>query len=323
MKWREVLIGAVATLMVTVLGGVAVYYATKEPDEKKSERIKFTTSQAAAFTGGSQDMALSTVTVSNDGGVPAKHLVVLVSFKAVELRDLAVSTSLSIRETARQKTTKGIRIEYDTLLPKESITLSLLLSGVEKPSVEVRSDASLGEEQQATNTSKSKANKITEMLVPVASVLSVLIWLLAFWVLRRRGILDLLPDRNDAGFLMLHHGLTEEADSILGGAVRAGRCDQFTLFNYALCKAAMGDIAQAKNLLRAANFRERTGHGKSVVLFNEGLVNLIAGDKDAALKSLKQAIELSPTHIKRYCQRTIHLDAVRSDAEFIELTKEA
>jgi tetratricopeptide (TPR) repeat protein len=327
MKWREILIGSVATLMVTVLSGVAVYYATKEPDEKKSERLRFVITQTAAFTGGSQDMALSTITIANDGGIPAKHLVLLVSFKSVELRDLAVSTSLSIRETARLKTAKGIRIEYDTLLPKESITLSLLLSGVEKPSVEVRSDASLGEEQQAsaqlTNTTKAKANEITKYLVPVSGVLSFLVWLLAFWRLRRRGFFDVLPDRNNAGFLMLHHGITEEADFILGNAVRAGRSDQYTLSNYALCKAANGNVAQAKGLLRAANFRERTGHGKAVVLFNEALVYLIDGDRDAALKCLEQAIELSPADIRRYCQHSIYLDAVRSDPAFIALTKDA
>ena len=33
MKWRDVFIGSIATLIVTVVGGVILYYLTREPPQ--------------------------------------------------------------------------------------------------------------------------------------------------------------------------------------------------------------------------------------------------------------------------------------------------
>jgi hypothetical protein len=49
MKWRDVIIGAVSTLLVTILSGVVVFYATKEPDEKKQELLSYTVNETAVF----------------------------------------------------------------------------------------------------------------------------------------------------------------------------------------------------------------------------------------------------------------------------------
>lgn len=328
MKLQDALIGAVSTLLVTVVGGVAVYYATKEPDDKKSEKLIYVLNQTATFTGGTQELAFSTLTVSNEGGVAAKRPTITVELKAAEVRDLAVTAQGGSREVGREKSNKRIRLAFESLLPRETITVNILLSQPERPSIDIRSEASLAEERPIAassdkETRNEKLNSIAKILVPLGSTLSLLVWIPLAVRLRRRGIFDLLADRNDTGFLLLHHGLVDDAGRVLSEAVRAGRGDLYTLSNYALCRALSGDFDQANKLLRAAKFRDRTGHGLAVVLFNESLIRLKQGDEAAALSKLQDAIKLSRTHIQRYARKSIHLDGVRDKPGFREAIGDA
>lgn len=323
MKIQDALIGAVSTLLVTVIGGVAVYYATKEPDEKKSEKLVYVLNQTATFTGGTQELAFSTLTVSNEGGVAAKRPTITVEFKASEVRDLAVTAQGGSREVSREKSSKRIRLAFETLLPRETITVNILLSQPERPGIDVRSEASLAEERPlATSSDKEarseKLNNIAKIFVPLGSTLSLLVWIPLAIRLRRRGVFDRFADRNDTGFLLLHHGLVDDAARVLSGAVWAGQGDLYTLSNYALCRALCGDFDQAEKLIRAAKFRDRTGHGLAVVLFNESLIRLKQGDEAAALSKLTEAIRLSRNQIQRYAQKSIHLDGVRDKPGFRE-----
>lgn len=324
MTIRDVLIGAVSSLVVTVLGGVAVYYATKEPDEKKSENLVFVLNQTAAFTGGAEEIAFSTLTITNEGGVAARKLAVSIGVKDSDVRDLAINAHDGVREVSRERTPKFVRIVFESLMPRESITVNLLLSKAERPTIDVRSETSRAEERPiaAGNDKQSRQerlNTISKILVPVGAVLSAAVWIVLVVRLRSRGAFDFLPDRNNTGFLLLHHGLLEDADRVLGDAVRNGRSDQYTLSNYALCKALKGDNTQAQQLIDAASYRNRTGHGRAVMLFNEALIRLKLGDEPTALSKLTEAVRLSPKAIKRYCERSVHLDVLRQNLAFHEL----
>lgn len=324
MKIRDVIIGAVSSLAVTVLGGVAVYYATKEPDEKKSENLVFVLNQTAAFTGGAEEIAFSTLTITNEGGVAARKLAVSIGVKESDVRDLAINAQDGVREISRERTPKAVRIVFESLMPRESITVNLLLSQPERPTIDVRSEASRAEEHPFAagddkRSRQERLNTISKILVPVGAVLSALVWVFLVVRLRSRGAFDFFADRNDTGFLLLHHGLIEDADHVLGDAVRSGRSDQYTLSNYALCKALKGDNTQAQQLIDAANFRNRTGHGRAVVLFNEALIRLKQGDEPVALGKLTEAVRLSPKAIRRYCEKSVHFDVVRQSLAFHEL----
>lgn len=281
MKWKDILLGAVATLVVTVLGGIAVYYFTKEPDERKTERLIYSVQQSASFTGGNQDLAFSTIKVQNYGGVAAKRVTLTITFKAAQIKDFALDTNAGSKEVAREIKPKSIGLTYETLLPNESITLNLMLSSAEKPVVSVRSDASLGSEKPLETiaaSQKHKVNSFLELSVPLTGALLVLLTTIVTIFLRRTGLAESMSsDKNNAGFLLLHHGLVADAAVVLNNALHSGRYDAFTLSNFALCKALKGEHDQAKQLLRAANFRERSGHAKAVILFNEALISLIRG----------------------------------------------
>ena len=323
MKWNDVLLGAVASLAVTVIGGIAVYYLTKEPDQKKTEQLVYTVQQSATFSGGNQNVSFVTVRLKNEGGVAAKRVALSLEFVTAEIKDFALEADSGTKELANEikPKSKSIQLTFATLLPREAITLNLLLNGPEKPKISVRSDASLGTEQSLDyEASKNKGvSKFLERAVPLTGVL---LGLLAAVFLKWSGRSNsVFSNKNNAGFLLLHHGFVDEANTVLTDAIHSGSYDALTLSNLAVCRALKGGHEQAKQLLRAASFHDSNGHIKAVTLFNEALVSLIAGNKDEALAKLKQAIEKSPKHIRRYCQRSIHLDPIRSDPVIFDLIK--
>lgn len=326
MKWKDILLGAVATLFVTVIGGIAVYYFTKEPDDKKSERLVYSVQQSASFIGGNQDLTFVTVRVENMGGVAAKKVTLSSSFTSAQIKDFALDTNSGSKALSKEVKPNSIQLTYETLLPNEAINLNLMLSSPEKPMITVRSDASLGVEKSfetLSSTSKTKTNEFLKWSVPATGTLLVLLVSLLLVFIRRHGLFEFSSqNKNNAGFLLLHHGLINEAMSVLNDAVLDGSYDALTLSNLALCKALKGEHDSAKQLLRAANFRERYGHIKAVILFNEALINLIFGNKDEAIIKLKEAIKNSPKEIRRYSQRSVHLDAVRNDPVIYDIIKD-
>lgn len=325
MKWRDILIGALASLVVTVLGGVAVYYFTKEPDEKAAERLTYSLNQSAQFSGGAQDFAFSSLSVSNSGNVAAKDVAVVVTSKDAEIRDLAITASEGLQEVSRDRSPKSLRVIYKTLLPKETVVLNIILTRPESVKVDVRSTATLGEEAGRSGnlpeSSQSKWNQIAGKVVPATGIL-VIIGLFAFRRLFRRAAQVYNPkSKNNAGFLLLHCGLTRKAEQVLDSAVEDGDCDQFTLSNYALCKAAVGDFEEAEKFILAANFRESKGHAKAVVMFNQSLVRLLEGRKEDAVALLKESISHSRNEIVEYCRSSIFLESVRSEPAFFALLR--
>lgn len=322
MRLKDVLLGAVASLVVTVIGGITVYYFTKEPDQKKTEHLIYTIQQSASFKGGSQDVAFATVRLKNDGGVAAKRVVLSLAFTSAEIKDFALEGDSSAKHLAKEaKQRQRIELTFKTLLPEEAITLNLLLSSPEKPTVSVRSDSTLGVEQALDYDSSGSKSGVSHYLEKAVPLTGLLVGLLVFLFFKSTGISDTLSsNKNNAGFLLLHHGLVDDANTVLTDALRSGHYDALTLSNLAVCKALQGEHEQAKQLLRASGFRDVGGHIKAVTIFNEALVSLITGNKDEAITKFKQAIDKS-AHIRRYCQRSVHLDAIRSDPAVYELIK--
>jgi hypothetical protein len=333
MKWRDVIIGAIASLMVTVLGGVAVYYFTQEPKGEKAEKLQYSISQNAKFTGGAQDFSFSSIEVSNAGNLAAQNVEINISSKSAEIRDFAVTVSDGLKEVFREKTDNGLHIKYATLLPKEVVTFNLILSAPESIIVSVRSDDSRGEQVDRNVTTKSPAlsnwNRIAELTIPVGSTLAIVAMTASLLLLRRfnRKSSDGhdydYSSRNNTGFLMLHSGLVDKAESVFSAAIQAGQCDQHTLANYALCKAAQGEFDEANRLISAAEFRPNSGHRKAIILFNQALIFFLNGDKDNFLKTLKESLLYSKSEIVSYSVRSKLLDPIRSDAAFATLITEA
>jgi len=327
MRWKDILAGAAVSLAVTVLGGVAVYYYTTVPDYKRTESLLYSILETASFKGGQQELTFSSVRVANEGGIAAKRVSILVSVNTAEVRDLSLDVSAGSREISREVKPKSVHITYETLLPEESVTLNLLLSSSEKPAVAVRSDATLGVERpleiaSSLKRTPSRINEFFKLLVPLTGFGLPILFSIVFLLLRRRGYIE-PSSSNNAGFLLLHQGLVDDATAILTAAVRSGAYDPFTLSNLAVCTALAGDHGRAARLMRAASFRDWSGHAKAVLLLNQALISLASGHKDDAIATLRQAIARSRRKIRGYCQHSVHLDAVRNEPAFYELMKDA
>lgn len=322
MKWRDILIGAVVTLMVTVLGGVVVYYFTKEPDEIKSENLTYSINKNAQFSGGAQDFTFSSIEISNSGNVAASNVIIVVTSKLAEIRDLAITASEGLQEISRDRTPNGLRLTYKTLLPKESVTLNIILTAPEDIKADVRSDATLGKEVDryvgSSDPARNKWNRIAELVVPGSGLVALLMLLAGVRLFRRSGM-SLNSSRNNTGFLMLHSGLIAGAESIFWAAIKDGDCNPITLSNYALCKAALGEFEEAEKYIASANFIGSSGHAKAVVIFNQAIIHLLSGQKDEAANLLKNSINYSKKEIPRYCVHSKFLDEVRSDSAFSTL----
>jgi hypothetical protein len=177
--------------------------------------LLYSVQQSASFTGGAHDVAFAAVKVENDGGVAAKGVAVLVTFKTAQIRDLAVAPTAGSKQLAREVRPKSVALTFDTLLPKEAFTVNLVLSSPEKPSVSVRSEASLGIEGGLQNLPPSlgkRINNFLEILVPGTGVLMAVMGAFVLFRLRQSGFVEAFySDRNNAGFLLLHHGLVDDA----------------------------------------------------------------------------------------------------------------
>lgn len=325
MKLQDVLVGAVASLFVTVLGGMGVYYFTKEPDIKKSEKLIYDVRSTASFKGGSQNIEFTAIRIANEGGVAANKVTIDANLKSSQIRDIAIDSRPGLLETERQQTPQSLHLGIRSLLPGEFITLNLLLTSPERPDVALRSEATLGTERamdELISRDKPQTSKVAGTVGEIALVLLAGTSMLMSIFLRRRGLSTFAPDKNNTGFLLLHHGLVEEAEIILTSALRSGHYDSYTLSNLAFCKALRGQNEQAEGLIRAASFKKNSGHAKAIVLFNEALIYLIAKKNIEALAKFKEARALSPSDIKSYCKHTVYFDIVRSDPSFYELIRE-
>lgn len=322
MHLRDMVIGAVSTLVVTVLSGVAVFYATKEPDQNKTERLVYSINETAMFSGGAQDLAFSSVRLENTGGVAAKGVSIRIAFPSAELKDLSVKASAGLREAKRGRTDKELIVIYETLLPTEAVNFSLLLTKAERPTVEIRSDASIASElvsaKEEPETRRSKINLLIGKTIPTIAIMTISLIPMWFWLFKRRRYL--FADRNNSGFLLLHNGLVDEASAILSAALMHGHYEPEILSNYALAKALRGDSEHANGLIQAARFLSGSKHAQAIVLFNEGLIQLISGDKQVALDTLKAAISMW-AEIRVYCRQSVHLDKVRTEPAFYDLLK--
>jgi hypothetical protein len=324
MNWKDVLIGSISTLAVTVVGGVVIYYMTKEPELKTRELLTYSIRSSGDFSGDKERVAFTSIVISNRGGRSAGNVSAIIDFKSPSIKDLATDASPEVGEKRRVTPERAV-LSYPRILPGEVVTVDLLLDSPARPDVTIRSDESLAVSDSSLGSNRDdrriEINRASSLVVPISAILFSILGLAFLRRLKRIGSgSGMIGDRNNAAFLLLHSGLPEDADEILTASVRSGRYDSFTLSNLAICKAVQGDIAKANCLLTAAQHREVKGHAAAVLSFNEALLNLLSGRRAEGISCLRVALSISPSEIKRYSDRSVHLNAYRQDPDFIALT---
>lgn len=324
------MVGAISSLVVTTLGGVAVYYLTKEPEIRSKELLTYSVRSSGVFSGEKERVAFTSISIENHGGKPASNVIANITSGSSSIKDLTTSNSDGTLQEKKVTSNKAT-LKYAKLLPGETLTIDVLLDSPVQPRILVRSDESLAVSEATLGASKTEkrqeVNKLASLLVPTSAIVILLLTPIVFRILRRARKLEktggLIGDRNNAAFLLLHSGLSEEAEEVLNAAVRAGRYDSFTFSNLAVANAVNGKTDKASALMVAANYLEVEGHAAGVIAFNEALLYFMSGKRPEAIAALRRALALSPKDVKKYCERSVLLSSYRRDADFIALVDSA
>jgi hypothetical protein len=307
MKWKDIIIGSIATLVVTILSGVAVYYFTKEPSKVQSEKLVYSVEQSGSFETASTKVALANVRVANIGNTAAKNVSINIHTRGeTNITDSSVSISSGDQHSVKveERTTDFVRLTVATLIPSEAVTVTLLFNSKprELPEVQVKSDLTLGTLASTFSSSKpeekSMLNKSLTFLLPILTVIQAS--LVAVYVRRRRGMFR-LTSRNNTAWYLLHKGLNSQAEKILEKAMDNGEDSEFVFANYAVCLALKGEF-EAANIYLEASLEDATSkHALAVTSFNKALVSFMQKDEVRGIQYLKEALKLSGSNIRRYC----------------------
>ncbi|MET7140208.1 tetratricopeptide repeat protein [Xanthomonas sp. PPL139] len=319
MNWKDTIVGSLATLAVTVVASVIVYYVTKEPVNKPVEDLYYTVKGASQFSGDKQKISFSTMDVGNSGEVPASNVVATIKFSAGAVQDIAIDAPQGPR-VEQEIHGNEVLLKFPKLLPREVVTVNFLITGPSKPVVTLRSDDSFGKAKawapaiDSSDTRSAKFNRASGNIVPISVAIFALV---VFWAYKKykkskiRYTDGMVADKNNAAFTLLHSALVSDAANILSASIRQGRYDAFTLSNLALCEKLTGDGEKARRLLDAANFGGQSRHAEAVVAFNMAIISFLDDDVSKFSKHLSRAYSLSKAEIKGYVDRSVHFKEFR------------
>src|ERR1017187_7306366 len=315
MRWRDVLIGAMMTLVVTGGGGVVVFYLTRQrPPAPASERLVYELDRPFSFETDTTKNTFQEIRVANTGDQAASNVVVGIQFpQTLKLLDYKVRFSGPPGTvSALQRENAGMSLSLRSLAPHEVVAVSSMLAGilVAPPTVGVRSDNSIGTQGATTplGASPNPRTGISAVVygVPMLALVAQVIILILLRSQRARAFLRRYTPStrsvNDTAFLYIHAGLADVGKEILQKAIFDGGADGFMLANYGLALGLSGRSDEGMKHLDAAEFyADKRRHLTGVIAFNRGLLFFRDGNIDAGVKAIRKALSLSNVEILRYC----------------------
>ena len=306
---RDIVLGAVATLGVTVVGGVLVYYLTRPPEPVPArEQLLFSVQPIASFSTENASIGFTTIVARNAGSVAARSVrLVIDAGPATRIRDRRITLSsgaagtYSIADTSRGR----LALTIPVFAAAEQVTIGLLLdSPGNAPTVSMKSDASIG---AVDARERPKTGGVLQSImddVPLyfgGLVLLQGLLLIILRTLRGSSTYDGYGSRNNAGFLLLHSGQVAEAVRHFQSAIDShGANDSHPFANLALALELAGDPSRADQMLKAAAFYASTSHQKALVAFNRGLLQFNRGQIADGQEALGEALQHSKKEVMRY-----------------------
>jgi hypothetical protein len=193
MRWKEILVGAISTLVVTIIGGVIVYVLTVQKPKEHNEKLVFSIESPITFQTEKTTMALATVRVANRGDLAASDVKINTAFAFDVIKDkkIVFSSGDPTGYTVAQDTARLVSLVVPSLAPNETVQITLLLTVDTsiKPNVTVRSTKTLGQEEPLLARTESPASKsFAGTVVAVATgMLTATLMLLGMRQIVRRG----------------------------------------------------------------------------------------------------------------------------------------
>lgn len=318
MRWKEILVGAAVTLVVTVIGGLLVYKFTQTPN--KNEILSYEIDKQVAFEGVSNKISIGSAKMANIGGQPAKDVIATLKVADSSFLEVKAISNIGGDITSKITDNKSVTITTKNLLPGEIISATYLLSKESKIEAQLRSENSIGKAGQIYKAEGTKKDKINKFLGDFVPLLIVVAFLPIIFILRylRRGF-SRGSCKNNTGFVFLHTGMNDEATEILKAAVNSGQDGCHAISNYALCLALNGKNEDAIKNIKAAEFLAKGDHEHAVVHFNAAIIDFLNGDNTASVERLKKAIKLSKKEILMYCRNSVHVQDMISKCNELKL----
>jgi len=309
MNWKDIFVGAIATLTVTIIAGLAVYYITREPAKPKEETLTYSIEPISTFEAESTKVAILNIRIRNAGTAAASNVktsITIPEFSEIKDKSISVSTG-RVSGLRIDSASKGqLNFWMPSLIPEEKIIVSLLLSSkpTTEPTVLVKSDASLAKEDNIEKRQEPPTTPFIEkFLPPLLALLALLMMPVVFIYFKSR----LSPTKygaslNNTAFALLHQGLTERAKELLKKSIDEGHEGPFPLSNIAVCLALAEQFDEAQSYLQAAEqFGIQTNHNRALQQFNRGIVNLLMKKTDLGISNMKEAMKLKPRVIQNFC----------------------
>lgn len=316
MKWRDIIIGALITLFVTIIAGVIVYYVTREPAKAPAqEKLVYQVEQPNCFLSEQNKLALLTIRVGNLGSKEANSTELAIKFeKDVSVLDkqIKMSSAPAGKFEDHSKESNVVNLFFPALLAGETATISLMVdTPIQKtPEIGLRSAVSIGnegpfiiEKPQEINR-KESFGKALVALVPIAAFLQLFLVGLLSGKFRSR-ISRFIPTTrsiNNTAFLYIHQGLHKEAEQLLRNQIRTSGADAISLANYDLALCLNSKMEEGKKRLKATEWYSRLNHEKAVVAFNNALVSFTEDKLEEGKNYLEEALKLNKHEITRYCE---------------------
>lgn len=308
MKWRDVLVGAFVTILVTVLAGLVVWYITKTPlPVPAMEKLVFQSESSGRFVSDAVRLTFHQIRVANVGGAAAQGVLIAVQYSnKAKINQSAVSFSsgpAAGEYSLKKRDAHGVIYQIQTLVPSETVTVAMIVDAeaTERPLVSVKSDKTTGLEGAILTSPPSTPGK-ARVSERVASLLAFVL-ALPVGLLIGRMILNIYGGPrsvNNAAFMYIHKGLYSEALPMLQANIREKGATGYELANYGLCLGLAGDYEKAEKHFKAAEFYAPGAGIKALVAFSRGIVSYHHGDAVGAKSDFQKALGMARKRIKRY-----------------------
>jgi hypothetical protein len=322
MRWRDALVGAILSLVITVAGGIIVWIFTHEPKTNPpSEKLRYTVSEVASFEPGGTKIGIVTIRVFNVGDKAAHDVhgvFVLPVGLEIKEKQIAMSSGPAGSFVEEPGDLRTLNVSLPTLAPGESLTTSLLVSGNAsfQAQVGVKSADSVASQGDANPISPPPAqgtmNLVLTLLFWLLGIVALILALVLFW-----RAYETFPSRNNTAFVYLQQKLFHEAKDLLLSSERRHGSHPVELANLALAFGLEGDDDAAERRFRAASWWAATGHSKAVISYNKATLLVAKKRYVEAKQELRAAMKLSPRAVSRYFKLSAYFsEAAEADPEF-------
>lgn len=276
----------ITALIVAVLSGLIVWWLTSpaplvgEPVYKLEKTGKFIAKSGSTY--------FYKVTLSNQGKKPADNISVTIFSKKMILSDISATTSNTNPEVERFFYGRnGASAYIPNLRPSEAIVFWISFVGDESDSVRVgaASDDGVVREVSPVTPKESLRNNPWILFIGLILYVGLVFYSRKFvykFVSRRMGKEYYHGSTNNAGFLLLHARLFEEAEDAFGAAIKKGEAGPAVISNFGLAMFMTGKESEGEALIDAAAKWVGREPDAAVVYLNQAIVETIKGSQVSA-----------------------------------------